>query len=271
MSKGIKETNRERLLRIISLCLSVKRRSSDPFEVEIKKILSVLRIYLPNWKILKDFTLDAEALNQIASIIQLQGNWIKSRSISLYVDPLLIEMKIKMINSKTLVNIFSKSWHPIVEMEGLSRKRVGEAVDYWKQLLSIEERRLKLPTPSASLGSTTMQELIRLRLMSEKSFNETLQNFWKELKEKVGVNKKITYWSFILANTYESTIYRAYLTSFLVTYGYTDMEINPLEEETFLIPYKELNTMVLKKQRISIPIAIDRTLWKNKKEASLNG
>lgn len=270
MPKGKKETNRERLLRIISLCLSVKRRSSDPFEVEVQKILGILSIYLPNWKILKDFTLDAEALNQIASIIQLQGNWIKSRSTSLYVDPLLIEMKIKMINAKTLVSIFSKSWHPIVEMEGLSRKRVEEAVDYWKQLLSIEERRLKLPAPSASLGSTTIQELIKLRLMSEKSFNETLQNFWKELKEKAGVNKKVPYWSFILANTYESTIYRAYLTSFLVTYDYVDMEINPLEEEAFLIPNKELKTVVLESQRISIPIAIDRALWKNKRKAALN-
>lgn len=271
MPKGGRKADRERLLRIISLCLSVERRSSDPFEVEIKRILDILRKYLPNWKVLEDFALDAEALNRIASIISLQGDWIKNRSTSLYVDPLLIELKIKMMDAKRLVNIFSKSWHPIVEMEGLSRKRVGEAADYWNQLLSLEERRLKLPTPSAAFGSTTMQELIRLRIMSEKSFNETLQSFWQELRERTSDEERVSYWSFIVADTYEDTIYRAYLTSFLVTYGYADMEVDPLEEEAFLIPYEEPRVTVLKKQSVSIPIAIDRDLWKSKREAVLHG
>jgi hypothetical protein len=271
MPKDRRGGDRERLLRIISLCLSVESRSSDPFEVEVKKILGILRRYLPNWKFLEDFTLDAEALNRIASVITLQGDWIKNRSTSLYVDPLLIELKIKMMDAKDLVKTFSKSWHPVVEMEGLSRRRVGEAVEYWNQLSSLEERRLKLPTPSPDLGSTTIEELVRLRIMSDESFNETLQRFWRELREEAGEGKRVSYWRFIIADTYDDTIYRAYLTSFLVTYGYADMEFNPLEEEAFLIPQDEPRVTVLKKQSISIPIAIDRELWESKRRVALHG
>lgn len=268
-SKSEKITDRERLLRIISLCLSVEYKNGDPFKVEVKSILDSLRRYLPHWKILEDFTLDAEALNRIASIISLQGNWIISRSTSLYVDPLLIELHIKMIDTEKLVNIFSKSWHPIVEMEGLSKKRVEEAADYWNQLMPLDERRLKLPTPSAALGSTTLQELIKMGIMLDESFNDTLHTFWQELRERVSDRERVSYWSFIVADTYDETIYRAYLTSFLVTYGYAHMEINRIEEEIFLIPYENPKENFLAEQSVSIPIAINRNLWKSKREGDL--
>ena len=265
--KRKKITDRERLLRIISLCLSVEYKSGDPFKVEVRNILNSLRRYLPHWKMLEDFTLDAEALNSIASIISLQGNWIINRSTSLYVDPLLIELHIKMIDTEKLVNIFSKSWHPIVEMEGLSKKRVEEAVDYWNQLMPLDERRLKLPTPSAALNSTSLQELLKMGIMSNESFNDTLYTFWQKLRETVSDRKKISYWSFIVSDTYDETIYRAYLTSFLVTYGYAHMEVNRIEEEIFLIPYENPKKNVFTEQTISIPIAIDRNLWKSKRES----
>lgn len=267
--KSEKITDRERLLRIISLCLSVEYKSGDPFKVEVKSILNILRRYLPHWKILEDFTLDAEALNGIASIISLQGNWVINRSTSLYIDPFLIELHIKMLGTEKLVNIFSKSWHPIVEMEGLSKKRVEEAADYWNQLMPLDERRLKLPTPSAALSSTTLQELIKIGIMSDKSFNDTLHTFWQDLRERVSDREKVSYWSFIVADTYDETIYRAYLTSFLVTYGYAHMEINRIEEEIFLIPYENPKENVLTEQSVSIPIAIDRNLWKSKREGNL--
>ncbi|RLI52156.1 hypothetical protein DRO61_00445 [Candidatus Bathyarchaeota archaeon] len=267
--KGKKITDRERLLHIISLCLSVEYKSGDPFKVDVKNILNNLRRYLPHWKILEDFTLDAEALNRIASIISLQGNWIINRSTALYVDPLLIELHIKMIDTEKLVNIFSKSWHPIIEMEGLSKKRIDEAAEYWNQLLPLDERRLKLPTPSAALGSTTLQELIKMKIMSNESFNDTLHTFWLKLKERVSDNEKVSYWSFIVADTYDKTIYRAYLTSFLVTYGYAHMEINRVEEEIFLIPYDNPKENVFTEQSVSIPIAIDRNLWKTKRKSDL--
>jgi hypothetical protein len=244
----------------------VEKGDTDPFEVEVKKVLSVLKKYLSHWKAFEDFILDAETLSRIASIIRLQGQWLKHRSTALYVDPLLIELKMKIIEGKRLADIFSKSWHPIAEMEGLTKKRVDEATEYWNQLLPLDQRKVSLPTSAITPGAMTLEELIRLRIMSEETFNETLKSFWEELKERVGSKKKISYWSFILAKTYEDTIYRAYLTSFLVTYGYVHMEVDVLEEKTFLMPYDEAKMTFLNKQNISVPIAIDYDLWSKKRE-----
>lgn len=256
------EADRERLLRIISLCVDVERKGVNPFEVEVKEILDTLKKYLPQWRALEDFVLDAEALNRIASIVRLQGDWIKHRSTSLYVDPLFIELKIKAIDIRRLVDIFVETWHPIVEFEELSKKRVNEAVDYWNQLLPLEERRVSLPTPVESLGSTSLKELLKLKIVSEKSFNEALQNIWEELKKMTGGRDQIPYWAFIRAATYEETIYRAYMTSFLITYGYASIVVNPIEEEAFLIPYDERKEVATKTQSVSIPIAIDYETWK---------
>lgn len=225
-----------------------------------------MKKYLPDWKVFEEFTLDAEALNRISSIIRLQGSWIKHRSSSLYVDPLLIEMKIRMMAPERLCDVFSKSWRPIVGMERLSPKRVKEAIDYWNQLPSLEDRRTELPTPVTSLGSTTFEELIKSRIMKEESFEKMLQRLYQELKKRAGEEGKISYWDFIQEKTYEDTVYRAYLTSFLITYGYSSMEVDPIEEEAFLIPYPEPKNAPAKKQTTSIPISIDYDSWKNMKE-----
>ena len=244
----------------------MEHKGSNPFEVEVREILEALKKYLPNWKVFEDFTLDAEAINRISSIIRLQGSWIKHRSSSLYVDPLLIEIKIRMMEPKRLVEVFLKSWHPIVRMERLSQRRVKEAIGYWNQLPSLEDRLTRLPIPSMTLEFATIEELIKSRLIAEESFEKVLQRIYQELKERVGKEGKISYWDFIQEDTYEGTIYRAYLTSFLITYGYASMEVNPIEEETFLIPYAEPKNMPIKKQTISIPISIDYDLWKSMRE-----
>lgn len=256
------KADRERLLRIISMCVDVERKGANPFEVEVKEILDTLRKYLHSWKVLEEFILDAEALNSIASVVNLQGNWVKHRSTSLYVDPLLIEFKIKAIDVRRLVDIFVKAWHPIIEFEGLSKKRVGEAVDYWNQLLPLDKRKINFPAPVNNLESTTFEELLKQRLISEESFNEKLQNLWGELKKMADDRDPVPYWVFITADTYEETIYRAYMTSFLITYGYAAMEVNPLEEEAFLIPYDEIKETNPKIQSVSIPISIDYETWK---------
>jgi hypothetical protein len=75
---------------------------------------------------------------------------------------------------------------------------------------------------------------------------------------------KVKYWDFIGQKTYESTVRRAYLVSFLITYGYATMRINPLEEEVFLIPNAEIVEPTFGKQALTIPIAVDRNAWKER-------
>ena len=97
--------------------------------------------------------------------------------------------------------------------------------------------------------------------MREKAFSEELENLWQELKTKVGENGKIPYWDFVGAESYEETVQRAFLTSFLVTYGYATLEVYPLEEEMFIKPNEKPTAKISKKQLVSIPIAVSPEEW----------
>lgn len=259
---GKKRLEREELLRIIGLCLTVEMRGIDPFEVDVKKALGTIRKYLPEWELPEDFKLDVEALSQITKIIQLQGEWLKHRSSSLYIDPLLIEFKIKLLDADSLANIFIRAWRPIIEMERLSPGRVKEAVEYWNQLLPIDERWKKLPRPPRlQLESTTVDDLIRLGLLSEMGFNEILRLLWEELTERAKGDGRVEFWDFISAETYSGTVARAYLTSFLVTYGYATLEVAPLEDEAFLTPQQTLREGREEGGAVSVPLPIDYKEW----------
>jgi hypothetical protein len=242
----------------------VENRGADPFEVEVGEILETLRKYLPNWRALDDFVLDSETLKQIAEIVRLQGDWIKRRSTSLFIDPLLIEVKLKFMNSQQLIDVFQRSWHPAVEMEMLSDLKVEQAIDYWNQLASRDERLLSLPESQGGLGSLTYEELAKRNILSEASFREVLESLWSELKDMSQKEGKIEYWDFIRQKTYENTVKRAYLVSFLITYGYATLRINPLEGEVFLIPNSEIVEPSFGKQALTIPISVDRNAWKEK-------
>jgi hypothetical protein len=256
---------REKLQRIIEMCRSVEERSLDPFLLDVEESIRVIKEYFPEWNLPEDLNLDAETLHHLASVIKLQGEWIKNRSTSLYTDPFILEEKLARLGKDEVVEAFLKAWHPIVEQEQISLHSLSEALRYWKSLLPLKERWKEFPPAEAEKSLATREELIKQQILREKAFSMELENFWQELKEKVkaeGVNGKIAYWDFVGAETYEETAERAFMTSFLVTYGYATLEIHPLEEEIYIIPYEKQAKPKTKKQFVSFPIAVTIEEWK---------
>jgi len=255
---------RERLQRIIEMCKAVEERSLDPFLVDVNEIIKVVREFFPDWEHPEDLCLDAEAINRLASVIKLQSEWVKHLSTTLYTDPFLLEEKIKSLNREALVEAFLGAWHPIVELEQISLHSLKEALTYWESLPPLKDRWKDFPPPEETGGVASREELLRLKILRDKAFTEELENFWNELKRLVaekGENGKIKYWDFVGAETYEETVHRAFLTSFLVTYGYATLEVYPLEEEIFIKPFEKQQRRIGKKQLVSLPIAITREEW----------
>jgi hypothetical protein len=252
---------RERLQRVIELCRSVEERGLDPFIVDVEDIIAVVREYFPEWRLPEDLCLDAEAVHEISSVIKLQSDWVKHRSTSLYADPFLLEEKIRRLGKEELVDLFLRAWNPIVEMEQISPQSLAQAFHYWQGLLPLDERWSKASFLERTVEATTREELIRQRLIADKAFSEELEGFWDELKRRVGSEGKVRYWDFIGAETYAETVRRAYLTSFLVTYGYATLEIHPLEEEIFVKPFDKPESLLGKKQVTSIPLSIGVEEW----------
>ncbi len=266
------KVGKEKLQRIIEMCKSVEDRSLDPFLVDVDEIISTIKEYFPEWEIPEDLCLDAETIHRLASVIKLQSEWVKHRSTSLYTDPFLLEEKLTRVATEEIVEIFLKAWHPIVEFEQISLHSLAEATRYWESLLPLKERWKEFRPAEVETGIATREELVKQRILRDKAFSEELEKFWQELKNQVkekGEDGKIRYWDFVGAETYEETVQRAFMTSFLVTYGYATLEIHPLEEETFIKPFEKPTTKIGKEQLVSIPIAITTEDWMKWKKGEL--
>jgi hypothetical protein len=218
------------------------------------------------WESPEELTLDAEAIKCLASVIKDQEEWVKHRSTSLYTDPFLFEEKLQRLNKEEFAELFMEVWNPIVELEQLSIPSLAEGLKYWQQLLPISERWQQNGPLEVEAGATTREELVRLRILAKKTFLEELETFWKELKKKVGEAEKILYWDFVGADTYSETIDRAYMTSFLITYGYATLELHPLEEEVFIKPFTKQRPKLAETLAVSVPVSVSSEEWMKWKE-----
>jgi len=123
------------------------------------------------------------------------------------------------------------------------------------------------------MGFASRDELIKQGVLGNKEFSEELNCHLQELKNCVarkGQDGKINYWDFIGAETYEETVQRAFLTSFLVTYGYATLEIDRLEELVFIKPFDKPKTGILMQQSTSVAIAVSCEDWQKWKRGELD-
>jgi len=253
---------REELLRIIELCRVVEAQGVDPFEVDVKKSLTTLKKHLPGLRLIDELLLDVEALSRLTSIIRLQRDWVAYRASSLYIDPLVVELKIRLSSPEDLARALARSWHPIASLEQISPKRLADAFDYWNTLLPLSER---FATPPHGVilepGEFDLEDLVRLKVVSEEEFQDLLDSLLVELRDKVGSEGRIRYEEFVYVDDFKETVLRAYLTSFLVSEGAAYLQVDPLEDEAYLTP-GSLGEPAPMKSASSKVVAIDYESWR---------
>ena len=262
--KEDKKLGRERLERIVEMCVAIESHQVEPFTLNVDEIIGVIKEYYPHWEHPDELKLDAEVLHHLAKVIKIQSEWVKHRSTALYTDPFLLEEKIRGTSKEGMANVFLGAWSPIVEFEQLSLHNLAQGLLYWDALAPIGDRWKDIDVSAVATGSISREELVKQRVLSDKEFSEELECHWQELKVKVqekGKNGKISYWDFIGADTYEDTVQRAFLTSFLVTYGYATLEIDRLEETILILAYAPQHTEALTVQSTSVPIAVSFGDW----------
>src|SRR5207245_9705778 len=113
---------------------------ANSIEVDMIEKLQVLKKHLPDWEFLDELLLDSEALYELAQIVKLQDQWLKGKATSLYIDPLLVQLKVKLLSRQALSESFIKSWHPIAQLDQLSPKGLEKAFVYWRDLRPFSER-----------------------------------------------------------------------------------------------------------------------------------
>jgi hypothetical protein len=255
------------------MCIAIENHTVDPFTLNIDEIIKIVREYFPHWEHPDELKLDAETLHHLATVIKLQSEWVKQRSTSLYTDPFLLEEKILQIGKQEMVNVFLKAWNPLIEFEQISLNTLAQGLLYWEALAPLSERWKDIDATEVSMGFASRDELIKQGVLGDREFSEELNCYWQELKNCVinkGQDGKIHYWDFIGADTYEETVQRAFLTSFLVTYGYATLEIDRLEELVFIKPFDKPKTEILTQQSTSVAIAVSCEDWQKWKRGELD-
>lgn len=263
--KENKKLGREKLERIIEMCIAIENRVVEPFTLNVDEIIKVVKEYFPHWEHPDELKLDAETLHHLATVIKMQSEWVTQRSTSLYTDPFLLEEKIHQINKQDMIDVFLAAWSPLVEFEALNLHNLAQGLLYWDALPPIGDRWKDIDVSEVEMGSVSRDELVKQRVLGDREFSLELECFWQELKDKVSeksLDGKVAYWDFIGGDTYEETIGRAFLTSFLITYGYATLEIDRLEETIFIVPFKKQIDEVTTEQSTSVPIAVSCDDWK---------
>ncbi len=269
--EATKALGKERLERIIEMCVAIETRQTEPFTLNIDEIIAVVKQYFPHWQNPEELRLDAETLHHLATVIKIQSEWVKQRSTALYTDPFLMEEKILQIGKQEMVDVFLHAWNPVLEFESISLNTLAQGILYWEALAPISERWKNFEAAEVSNAYTSRDELIKARILSDKEFSVELSTLWQELKDCVaakGKDGKVNYWDFIGAETYEQTVQKAFLTSFLITYGFATLEIDRLEELVFIIPYQEARNEPPTQQSASVAIAVSIEDWQKWKEAN---
>ncbi len=267
-----KKVGKEKLQRIIEMMNNIEDRKVDPFLLNVDEIIRIIQEYFPRWDEAEELNLDAVALHHLASVVKLQSEWVKQRSTSLYTDPFLLEEKILQKSGGEVVAAFLGAWHPLVELEQVGLESLGVALRYWAELTPLKDRWPEVVVAEVASGTATRDELIDQSILRDEAFSAELERYWVQLKNLVqekGVDGKLLYLDFVGADSYEATVHRAYLTSFLVTYGYATLELVPLEEQIFIKPLF-VPVAHLSRQAVSVPIALsfdDWQRWKRGEQA----
>ena len=263
-TKHDKKLGKEKLERIIEMCLAIENHAVEPFTLNVDEIIKIVHEYFPNWENPDELKLDAEALHHLASVIKMQSEWVKQRSNSLYTDPFLLEEKIRQTSKQGMVDVFLGAWSPIIEFEQLSLHSLAQGLLYWAALAPMGDRWKDIDVSEVAVGSVSRDELVKQRVLGDREFSEELECYWQELKNKTaekGVDGKIAYWDFIFSDTYDETVQRAFLTSFLITYGYATLEIDRLEETVFILPFDKPRKEALTEQSTSVALAVSVEDW----------
>ncbi len=259
---------RLKLEEVIERCRAIEEKGLNPFTLDIDTILSVVREYFPSWEKPEELSLDAEAVHSLASVIRLQSEWLQRRSTSLYMDPMIVEKRLKEMDRDELAAVFVAAWRPLIEMETLTADVLRDAIDYWISIPSISNRWPELVGDGARPEAIGRDEFIRSSFLNEETFESRLKSLFDELKRKTDKDR-IPYWDFISRGNYEETVERSYLASFLVSYGWAGLQVDPIQGDIFIQARK---STLLSKRDTNLPTSIVLTISKEdwERRRSLN-
>lgn len=189
---------------------------------------------------------------ELAQIVKLQDQWLKQRASALYIDPLLIQLKLKLLPKDALSEAFVKSWHPVAQVDQLSPRGLEKAFVYWRELTPISERfKEQFGTYGIGPGVVDYSDLVTLGVFTQEQFETSLAQLHDELLQKSN-GEWVDYRDFIGDESFETKVRRAYLLAFLISEGRALLKTEPLSGKIWTMALVEKVKGIPKSVAISI-------------------
>jgi hypothetical protein len=251
LAKGRKE-----LKEIVRTCEAISERKFNPFFLDVKLGVETLRRYFPFWEGFDDHCLDAHTINRLSEVVRLQNTQLRFQSSALYTDPEFLARKIERMSEKRLGEVFLQSWHPLAELEQLTSEAIALAINYWNLLLPIQERWKRREYLRGKDPNKADEGTLSGLGIHGVEFGKQILELWQELRVLHDSKKEpVEYWSFVRKPDYQETVRRAYLVSFLVTYGYAKLQSE--NSQLTLVPHEKPMEKVAP-GAVSFPIPIPK-------------
>ena len=208
----------EKLRAIIETCHRILEGRIDPLEISVPDLIASLDRIYPKLKDIVEIELDSEAIKEISSVLEHQATFIERHSRIGELFAQIILDKIKSLSTVKLVEIFRKCWKPILYVEQIGEGDIHRAVEYWR---TVTPYSLKIGVQEGAV------EEAREKLKVER-FIEKVEKLWMELSLK----GPVPYEDFIAGKDRAERFERAYIVSYLLTYGYARVKV---ENETLIL------------------------------------
>ena len=201
---------------------------------------------------LDELLVDAEAMLELSQIVKLQDEWLKTRASSLYIDPLLIQLKVKLLPKEALSEAFVRSWHPIAQVDQLSPRGLEKAFVYWRDLVPISERfKDQFGNYGIRPGLVDYSDLVSMGVFTLEQFETNLTQLYDELLEQ-SKGDWVDYRQFLGDDAFETKVRRAYLLAFLISEGRALLKTDPLSGQIWTMALAERVKGLPKSVAISI-------------------
>lgn len=215
--------------RLIDLAISVAEGKVDPLDININKFIEYLKKASIESFDYNTLYKDIKALNGLILILEAQYKSLRDRGLGLYIEPLLLKLKVKQASIKTLAGILAKCWHPTINIYLSSTYDLLSSLDYYNSLKPLKDRRIKmLPAriPEFKIGESY--------LLPEKIEDKMKRIFDNLLNVSEG--GWVDYHSYIL--NYDEPLETAFIISLLVSAGLVEMRYRRLENRYYIRPTK---------------------------------
>jgi hypothetical protein len=228
--------------RLISLAREVAAGRVNPLNIDLGEYIELLRRADLESYATELLSKDADALRGLVTILEAQYEVLKNMGLGLYIEPLLVKLRVRHLSREELADRLLRCWTPTIALQTIPEDLILAAYLRFQSLKPrARVRRRSVTAVEAGVGRVwVVPEDIRVKA----------EKLYSRLVDESG-GRWIDYHGFI--SRCEDPVEAAYLISILATEGRVEVKFLSLEERYVIRPIKG---RVKPRETYSLPIVV---------------